>query len=425
MRPHGPPGTPILGNLKDFRTDLLAWLLDCARTYGDFVPARLAVRRGYLVSGPDLVADVLVRKHQDFRKVFLLRNNRLFLGGGLLTSEGERWKRNRRLTQPSFHHDRIADYTNVIVDESAKLADGWRSGDVIDAQDEMAVLTLPIITRTLFGGSEVRIDDVATGLDVIQQRMKERYQALVPLPDTAWTPRNVRLRRAVKRLDGVIAELIARRQGLLGELSKAGMTDAELRDEVMTMLFAGHETTALTLSWVWYLLSEHPHEEWKLHDELDAVLGGHPPTAEDVPKLEGVTRLVKEVMRLYPPVYAFGRDARTDTEVGEHRIKRGQTVIIAPWVLHRDPRFFPEPDEFRPDRWTPEFERGLPKFAYCPFGGGARMCMGKGFAMTEAVLAIATIAQRFRLRHKGDPVELWPTFTLRSRHGMPMVLEER
>lgn len=406
MIAEGPPGTLLLGNLKEFRKDLLRWLLDCRDTYGDFVPARLAVRRGFLVSGPELVADVLVRRHQDFRKVFLLRNNKLFLGSGLLTSEGERWRHNRRLVQPSFHHTKIAQYSDVIVEETKKRAAGWRGGDVLDMQEEMAALTLPIIIRTLFGDCAVDADEVAKHLDVIQARMKQRYEALVPLPDTAWTPGNVRLRRAVKGLDRIIADVVAGRQGMLGELT--GMSPHEMRDEVMTMLFAGHETTALTLSWVWYLLSQHPDEERKLHDD--------PGRAEAV---------VKEAMRLYPPVYAFGRDAVTDTEVGGRRVKRGTSLIIAPWVLHRDPRFFPEPQRFLPDRWTPEFERDLPRFAYCPFGGGARMCLGKAYAMTEAVLVLTTLTRRFRLHFAGCGVELWPTFTLRSKHGMPMVVEER
>lgn len=438
--PAGPPGRPVLGSLVEFRRDLLTFLRACFDSYGDFVPVRVVFRRGFLVSAPDLVGEVLVRRHHDFRKVFMLRNNRLFLGNGLLTSEGDDWRRNRRLAQPAFHPDRGASYARIMVTEAERAAGAWRSGGVVDMQQEMMALTLRAVARCLFDlDTALDFERIGRCMEVIQGRMKQRLQSLVPLPDTAWTPRNIRLRRAVGELDLIIHGFVTdRRAGgatgpdLLSALMRArddddtSMTDRQLRDEVMTMLFAGHETTALALSWSWHLLAAHPEAETRLHDELSRVLGGRSPTADDLPRLEVTGQVVKEAMRLYPPVYAFGRDAVRDTVVGGHPVPAGASVIIAPWVMHRDPRLFAQPERFRPDRWTAEFERQLPRFAYCPFGGGGRMCIGKGFAMTEAVLVLATLAQRYRVQQiAGRPIELWPTFTLRSRHGLPMSVRPR
>lgn len=436
----GPRGGPVVGCLREFRSDLLGFLERCATEHGDFVPVRVVFHRGFLISDPALVGEVLTKRNQDFRKVFMLRNNRLFLGAGLLTSEGEQWRHERRLAQPAFHADRLASHATVMVEEADRTAREWRHGEVRDIQQEMMRLTLRTVVRCLFDSeAPIDFDRIAGNVETIQTRMQERLNALVPLPDTVWTPRNVVLRRAIHELDATVHGFIRHRRAtgtdgpdLISTLLRASaggdgaLTDRQLRDEVMTMFFAGHETTALALTWSWYLLSEHPVEADRLEREVDGVLGGRLPTASDLPALEAVGRVVKEAMRLYPPVYAFGRDAIRATTIGGHRIPAGASAVIAPWVLHRDGRVFAEPTAFRPDRWTGEFERRLPRFAYCPFGGGARMCIGKGFAMTEAVLVLATLVQRFRAHLvPGHPVELWPTFTLRARHGLAMTLQDR
>jgi cytochrome P450 len=250
------------------------------------------------------------------------------------------------------------------------------------------------------------------------------------------TPRNIPPRMASRDLDRTVSRLIAERRAggadgddllsvlIRGDASGKGLTDRQIRDHVMTMIFAGHESTALALSWSWYLLARHPEAGDRLRAELHRTLGGRTPSVDDLTRLRAVGQVVQEAMRLYPPIYAFGRDAVRDVVVGGHLIPAGSSAIIAPWVTHRDPGFFPRPTEFRPERWTEEFERTLPRFAYLPFGGGARMCIGRSFATTQAVLVLATLLQRHSARLvEAGPVELWPTFSLRSRHGLPMVIE--
>ena len=438
--PPGPTGSPIFGSIRDLRADLLGWLERCAASYGDFVPIRLGLRQGFLVCDLDVIADVLVRRQGDFRKVHLLSDNRLFLGRGLLTSEGESWCRQRRRLQPMFHADRVSTYAEIIVDETSRVAECWRDGRIRDMQDEMARLTLTILLRCFFGADaklcEEDVRRIGNTINIAQQRMKERSASLVHLPDTVWTPRNIRLRRAIHIMDEIIYRMIAARRkhgantpDLLSTLMAASdtdgkrMSDREVRDEAVTMLFAGHETTGLTLSWAWFLLSQHPAEAARIRAEIAMIAGSSPLNAAHVPHLRVVGQVVKEVQRLYPPVYAYGREAVVDVIVGRYRLPAGASVIIAPWVLHRQSRFFPDPLRFRPERWTDDFEPRLPHFAYCPFGGGPRQCIGKGLAMLESVLILAMLARNY------DPqlcssraIELWPAFTLRSRYGLPMAV---
>ncbi|GAA1028012.1 MULTISPECIES: cytochrome P450 [Amycolatopsis] len=439
MKTPGPTGTPLLGCLREYRGDLLAFITRCAREHGDFVPVRVVFHRGFLISDPALIGEVLTSRHEDFRKVFMLRNNKLFLGDGLLTSERESWREKRRLAQPAFHSDRMPAYATVMVDEAQRIADNWRSGGVRDVQQEMMKLTLRAVVRCLFDDeAEVDVAAIARHIEVVQRRMHERTRAIIPLPDSVLTPRNMALRRAISELDRIVNGFIlasraasGHRRGLLPQLMNATedgrrLSDAELRDEAMTMFFAGHETTALALSWSWYLLAQHPAEAEIVHRELDDVLGGRPPTLDDLARLPATERAVKEAMRLYPPIFAFGRDAVRDTNVGGHPVPAGSSAMIAPWVIHRDPRLYPDPASFRPARWTHEFERQLPRFAYIPFGAGSRMCIGKVFAMTEAVLVLATLAQQYQPSLvPGHPVELWPTFSLRSKHGIAMTIDRR
>ncbi|WP_434447073.1 cytochrome P450 [Lentzea sp. E54] len=432
--PSGPRGTPVIGNLREYRRDLLGFLRRCARDHGDFVPVRAFTKRGFLVFDPELVAEVFTARHHDFRKVFILTDNRLFLGNGLLTSEGGSWRHNRRLVQPSFSPARIADYSTVMIEEAVALAATWRAGGVRDVQRDMMRLTLSVVVRCLFGSSpDFDHDRAGRALDVVQTRLAERTTALVPLPDSAWTPRNLPLRRALRALDELVVGIIRERRasGALGDdmlsvllrVDDTGvrLDDRQVRDEVMTMFFAGHETTALALSWSWYLLSQHPDALARLRTELHDELGGAPPTFEHLPRLRFAANVVKESLRLYPPIYAFGRDAVRDTTIGGHHVPSGASVLVAPWVTHHDPRLFHDPEAFLPQRWNAEFERTMPKFAYFPFGGGARMCLGRSFAMAEAVLVLATLAGSFTPEYQGDGAPaLWPTFTLRARDGLPM-----
>ncbi|HEV2371528.1 MAG TPA: cytochrome P450 [Streptosporangiaceae bacterium] len=433
----GPQGHPVLGSFTEYRHDLLGFLRRCAVDHGDLVPVRVVFHRGFLVSSPELANEVLVRRAHDYRKVFPLRYNRLFLGSGLLTSEGDQWKADRRLVQPAFHADRIAGYGSIVVEEAARTRDRWQAGQVVDMQQEMAELTLRVVVRCLFDvDTALDFETISWAVGVIQERMRERYRAMIPLPDSAWTPQNLRFRQALRVLDRIVYGFIAQRRNaaadrtdLLSMLMHARRedgtraSDKQVRDQIMTMFFAGHETTALALSWSLYLLSRHPEAADEVRAELALVLGERTPTAADLPGLRLTGQVVMESMRLYPPVYAFGRDAVRDTRIGGHTIPARSSVIIAPWVMHHDARLFAHPLEFRPDRWTEEFARSLPKLAYCPFGGGARMCVGKNFAMMEAVLALATLLRDCRVRPaSNEPAELWPTFTLRSRQGIPLTV---
>jgi cytochrome P450 len=439
--PPGPKGSLLGGNLSEFRRDRLDFLTRCARTYGDFVSLRLGPRRVILVSDPDAIEHVLVTAGRHFVKHFALRMSPLILGNGLLTSEGDFWLRQRRLAQPAFQRGRVAGYAGVMVDYAERMLAGWRAGEPRDLLAEMSRLTLAIAAKTLFDAdADDKANAVRSALEVSQQHFIRRFNSLVPIPVSIPTPGNLRLRRAVRQLDVVIYEFIRQRRAggaekgdLLSMLLHARdegdggrMTDRQLRDEAMTLFLAGHETTALALSWTWFLLATHPEAEARLLEELRGALGGRAPTVEDWPRLKYTERVVTEAMRLYPPAYVIGREATSAVEVGGYTVPKGMTLLMSQWVVHRDPRWYESPEKFRPERWEGERAKALPKYAYFPFGGGPRLCIGNTFALMEAVLVVATIAQRFRFRLvPGQTVEPSPTFTLRPQSGIKVVLEGR
>jgi len=441
VRPRGPHGHVLGGNLAEFRRDPLGFYTRCAREHGDLVPFRLGPRRFLLVNDPEMITDVLATDNDAYRKIYLLRMNRLLFGDGLLTSEGEFWRRQRRLAQPAFHHRRIAGYGQVMVDETDRMLSTWRNGETRDVHAELMDLTLRIAGRALFGADVApHVGTVADALRVALERHVVRMESLLLLPERFPTAGSLRLQRAVGRLDRIIHRIIDQRRSggdhrsdLLGMLLEArdevdgtAMTDGQLRDEVVTLLLAGHETTAIALTWTLYLLSRHPRVEATLTAELEQVLGGRAPAIDDLPRLAFTRRVVSESLRLYPPSWAFGREAIRDSRLGGHTVAAGTSVVMSQWVLHRDPRYFSEPETFDPDRWAGGLSKRLPAFAYLPFGGGPRRCIGSDFAMTEAVLVLAIITQRFHLTlSPGHPVTPWPTITLRPRHGMRMALHAR
>jgi len=430
----------VLGNLTEFRRDPLGFFTRCAREYGDLVRYRIAHVNVYLLNHPDLIESVLVTDHHNFIKGRTLQAGRVLLGDGLLTSEGESWRRQRRLMQPAFHRERIAVYGEAIVASAQQMLAAWRPGETRDAHQEMVRLTLQIVAQTLFGvqvGAEA--DEVSIALRVFLKQFRNQVDAALLIPDWLPTPGNLRLRAAIRQLEAIIYRIIrarradrAERDDLLATLLRTQdedgrqMTDRQLRDEVMTLFLAGHETTAVALAWTWYLLSQNPDIENKLVAELEAVLNGRLPTVADLPNLVYAEQVVKESMRLYPPVWAFARVAVHDCEIGGYLVRSGTSIAMSQWVMHRDARFFDRPAEFIPERWTDEFVRRLPRFAFFPFGGGPRVCIGSSFAMMEAVLLLAVIAQQFRLTLTlGYSLEIWPTVTLHPRHGMPMVITRR
>ena len=440
--PRGPRGRLLLGSGPDLARDQLGFYAACAREYGDVVPLRLGPNRGLLVYHPDAIEEVLVSRSRDFIKSPGVRLLARVLGNGIFLSEGGVWLRQRRLVQPAFHRQRVLAYGEVMTAYTARRLAGWKDGDVLDAHAEMIALTQVIVAKTLF---DADVSDesysIAEALNVLIEDFGARLGSVLQfLPDWVPTPANLRTRRAVRRLDEVVYRMIAaRRQSgedrgdLLSILLHAQdaddgsrMTPRQVRDEAMTLFMAGHETTAAALSWTWYLLAQHPDVDARLGDELRAVLGERAPTAADLPRLKYAEMIVSESMRLYPPAYAIGRQAARPTEVSGHPLPRGVIVILPAWVVQRDPRWFEDPEAFRPERWAGDLARRLPRFAYFPFGGGPRQCIGNAFATMEAVLVLATIAQRFRLTMEpGQRVTPTPYVTLRPEPGLRMRLVRR
>jgi cytochrome P450 len=416
-------------------------MVRCTRDYGDVVALRFGPRRVFLVNHPDLIEEVLVTQSRHFIKHFALRLNPLVLGKGLLTSEGAFWLRQRRLIQPAFNRGRLAGYAPTMVAAAERLLASWKAGETRDISKEMMRLTLDIAARTLFGADAgAAAGNVAGALQFLQEAFLVRFARMVPIPVWLPTPRNLRLRRAVRQLDDIIYGFIRQRRqsgedkgDLLSILLHARdeddgsrMTDKQVRDEAMTLFLAGHETTALALSWTWYLLARHPEAEARLADEVRAVLGACLPTMEDVPRLRYAEAVVQESMRILPPVYAIGREAINDCEIGGFRVPKGTTILMSQWAVQRDPRFFDEPEKFYPERWLGGLAQRLHKYAYFPFGGGPRLCVGNTFAMLEAVLVLAVITQRYRFTVvPNHPVEPWATFTLRPKNGILAVLAPR
>jgi len=394
------------------------------------------------VNDPKDLEYVFVTHNRDFVKSIMFRAFRPFGGNGIFLSEGEFWLRQRRLMQPAFHRSRIAAYGDTMASFAERLSDEWSDGQILDMQPQMTRLTMEIVAKTLFD-ADIRREAGELGPKIARafECLNERLGSLwLLLPDTVPVPVNLRLHRAVRELDVVVYRMIAEhratgedRGDLLSMLLQAQdeddgsrMTDRQVRDESMTSFVAGHETTATALTWAWYLVAQHPEVEARLVAELDAELAGRTPNAEDVPRLNYTKMIVDETLRLYPPVPGLGREALVDCELGGYTIPRGTSLILGMWTLHRDPRYFEDPDEFRPERWEDGLAERLPRFAYYPFGGGPRQCIGASFAMMEAMLVLATIAQRFHLELvPGQDLTPWVAPTVRPKHGLKMRVMRR
>jgi cytochrome P450 len=440
-QPRGPKGQLLLGSLRDFQRDQLGFYSSCARDYGDVVATRFGPLRALLVYHPDAIEEVLVTRSRDFVKSPGVRVLRPLLGEGLLLSEGSVWLRQRRLVQPAFHRQRLAGYGEIMTAYTERRLVDWKDSQVIDVHAEMMALTLEIVAKTLFDADvSDQADAVGHAANVLMEQFGTRLRSFRLLPHWVPTPANLRSGRAIRRLDQVVYRMIAARRSsgadrgdLLSILLHAQdadhgarMTDRQVRDEAMTLFMAGHETTAVALSWTWYLLARHPEVEARVAEELRTVLGGRAPTLADLSRLTYTERVVTESMRLYPPAYVMGRQATRPTEVAGYLVARNVIVVIPTWIVHRDARWFDEPEAFRPDRWADERTRSLPRYAYFPFGGGPRQCIGNAFAMMEAVLLLATIAQRCRLALvPGQRVTPTPYVTLRPEPGIRMVVTRR
>ncbi|HST50505.1 MAG TPA: cytochrome P450 [Pyrinomonadaceae bacterium] len=431
------------GQVFYFRRDPLKFFTRLAREYGDAVQFRAGPQRVFLLNHPDYVRDVLVANHARYLKGRALQRAKRILGEGLLTSEGEFHRRQRRLAQPAFHRRRVNSYGEAMVGYAAKTSARWRDGETLDIHDEMMRLTLAVVGKTLFDADvESDADEVGEALTDVMSLFGYMMLPFSELLEKLPLPPVRRFERARARLDAVIYRIIEERRRacadrgdllsmlLFAEDEEGGgarMTDEQLRDEVMTLFLAGHETTANALTWCFYLLAQNPEAEARLHEELDTVLEvGRAPVVEDVPSLRYTEMVVAETMRLFPPAYAIGRLALEDHEVGGYFIPKGALVLVSQYVMHRDPRFFPCPTAFDPARFTTEAKEARPQFAYFPFGGGPRRCIGEGFAWTEAVLMLATLARRWRLRlAPGQTIERQPRITLRPKSSVLMKLERR
>lgn len=440
--PPGPKGLPVVGNLFAYSRDPLGFLSRCSREYGDVVRLGFPGPPAYLISHPDGVEHVLVKNNKNFVRDRYTRAELAILGDGLLVNEGDSWRRQRRLAQPAFHRRRVEAFGETMVSFTERMLDGWRDGDILDVHAEMMRLTLEIVAKTLFDTDISReAEGVGRSMEAIMARSSDQGSSvfLRMLPDSVPTPGNLAYRRATRRLDGIIDALVEerRRSGadagdLLSMLLHAededgrGMSDRQLRDEAMTIILAGHETTAIALSWTWHLLGTHPEVEARLLAELEEVLGGRAPTVEDMPRLRYADAVIKESMRLYPPAWAVGREAVGDCEIGGYHVPAGAQLFISQYVVQRDGRFFDDPGSFDPERWTDGRTEDLPPYAYFPFGGGPRMCIGSGFAKMEAMLLLATVAQRFGLEPvSGRNPVAQPSITLRPRDGIRTRLHER
>jgi cytochrome P450 len=439
--PPGPDGLPLVGSLTDFFQDQLGFYEYCAEEYGDMVQVDVAGETFYHVTHPDYIEKILVKDDAkyvkgDFQQEALAG----VTGDGLFLSEGEQWERQRKIIQPAFFHERVdEEYTQMMTEYAESMIDDWDDGQELSLHDEMRALTLQILAKTLTGqdirGKQTAIGDAGHAITSKFGGSKSS----VFLPDWIPTPTNVRYKRTLEQFSEVIDGMIAERKSddtdridLLSILLDAEaddgsqMSDKTVRDQIFSFLLAGHETTALTLTYSWYLLSQNPKKCEKLVTELDEVLGGRTPTMQDLDELGYPDKVVKEAMRLYPPVYNFFREPAEDVKIGGYHVPEGATLSLPQWVVHRDERWYDDPETFRPERWAEELEDERPDYSYFPFGGGSRHCIGMRFARIEAQLVLATVAQQYRLElTEEDPLELVAAINIQPRDEIPVRVEKR
>ena len=439
----GPKTWSLFGHLFELRRDLIGFLTKVARKYGDITYFRIGLIRVVLLNNPDYIKEVLQTNDRNFVKGRPLRLVKQLLGEGLLTSEGKFHARQSRIVQPALDLRRIHAFGEIMTDYASRFSRGWIEGATVDMAHEMTRLTTAIAGKTMFHwdvGSEVA-KGIAAALDDAMQLFSR-----VSIPFSEWLlklpiPSTSRFYRAKAHLDSTIYGLIRerRKEGqdrgdllsmLLMAQDKEGdggtMTDTQVRDEALTLFLTGLDTVSLALTWTWYLISQHPAIEVKLHSELNSVLAGRTPSTEDIEKLHYTRTVFLEALRLYPPIYAIAREAVDAFSVGGYTIPARTLILMSPYVMHRDSRYYKDPERFDPDRWNPKTGSKPPRFAFFPFGGGPRSCIGQSYALQEAMLILATLAQHWRMRlAPGHRVELLPLINLRPKFGMRMVLERR
>lgn len=429
------PGLPLLGNLLDFRKDRLG-MIDRVAKVGPVARFDMAHIPVYVVTDADLAHQILVEDAAKFKKSAGLQFLMPMLGDGLLTSEGETHKRHRKLLAPAFAPKRLAAYADIMVDETLAQLSHWRRGQTFDLAEELMEMTLAIAGRTLFG-VDVRRDaaTVAEGLELGMRAVVDGFSSFVQLGYDWPLPRHLKMRKAVRLLDDVVYRLIAegRARGtdrgdvlsvlLMARDEDTSLSNQQVRDEVMTLLLAGHETTANTLSWTWYELGRNPHVLARVEEEVSKVLGGRRITAADLPAMPYSLAVIEEAMRLHPPAYNTGREALEDVTIGGHRLPVKSTALINIRGIHRRADYFPDPLAFQPERMFADAKKARPRHHYLPFGAGPRVCIGSHFALMEAQLALATMVQHASVKILASAIEPEPLVTLRPRGGLPARVE--
>jgi cytochrome P450 len=427
--PDGPRGASVLGSALPFMNRPLSFLSELASDYGDLAHFKLGPINAFLVVKPELIADVLVDRPDVFTKDRKTGEvARRFIGDAFGFQDGQAHRQQRRLVAPAFHHEHVAGYATVIAEHAQKLVDTWQDGGIRRVDADMTALALGIIAKTMFDvDAQAIAERVYAATQVVQQAIKRQRMALIAAPKWLPTPNRVRDEAAIKALDEVVYDLIrlrrkdgAEKGDLLSMLMLASdpetgvqFSDRQIRDEAVVTFIAGHETSAATFTWLWYLLGRHPQVAQKLRAELDTVLAGRTPTLQDLPRLVYTDMIVKEVLRLYPPGWLILREATESTTLVGYDVPKGSLVIVSPFVSHHTAEYFPEPDKFVPERFSDGLEKSLPRFVYFPFGGGPHVCIGQQFALLEARLVLATVAQRVCVELvDSQPVEPKALFSL-------------
>jgi cytochrome P450 len=449
-QPARPPGPHInlvlavIGQMfpSRFPFDPLVFGMNIVREFGDIAHYQVGPLHVYQLANPDFARQILVEEPEKYYKARLIKQAFApFAGQGLLTSDGALWKQQRKLMQPAFHHGQLTSYGAVMVRRALGMFESFSDGAVLEIQEEMSRLTLAIVVETLFGADVTREAKEVGGLMIaVLDAANDRINSILRTPSWVPTPRNLREKRALARLDELLrrfiedhrasrekpSDLLSVLLAATDEESGIGMSDRQLRDEMMTLFLAGHETTAMALTWAWYLLSHHPEVEQKLLNEVSRVLRGRAPTVADLAQLPYTEMVIRETMRLYPPAPGFAREPIEDVRIGGYVVPRGSLISVNTYALHRDPRFFDDPERFDPERFSAGWEERIPRYAFLPFGGGPRVCIGNGFAMMEARLILATVLQRCRLSIEPDqlvvPMQL---VTVRPKYGIRMRVQKR
>ena len=440
-RPPGPRGHKLLGSLPDFRRDIRTALLDGWREFGDVVQFNVA-GAGYLVAHPDDIQYILKDNEGNFPHAPFLRARwAKIVGGGLVTSKGTFWERQRRLANPSFHQDRIVDFGRIMTETTEEMLSEWdkaaATGEPIEVRDEMMRLTITILSKAMFSANIWdKTELIRHDVGALLTHASNRLFSPVDPPEWIPIPAHRRFLNAQRSFDSLIYDIIAERRKQPGddllsmfleardEETGEAMDDIQVRDEVRTMFIAGHETTATSLGWTWYLLSAYPEVATRLRAELNEVLGGRVPTANDLPNLPYLWRVIQESLRLYPPIWMYLRTALTDDEVGGQWIRAGKNIYISPYVTHRHLDFYDNPEGFDPSRFEPDKTKDWHRFQYFPFGGGPRKCIGNNFAITEMQLVVATALQRVELELvPGHPVYVDAGLSLRPGEGILMTVK--